>query len=149
MIRPLATLAAAVSVSLAVSVSFVGCTEAPDEPIPGMGGASAGQTSGPVEKKPLGEPVVNAGVTKAVTYEMSVPDMDCPYGCYPTVARTLSELPEVAQVRLADPEDAQDGVIEDKRVFVEVAEGFDLDAALAALEEARFPAEAKKVEGEG
>ena len=142
MIRPLACLAAA-----ALMLSFAGCTEAPDQPIPGMGGnAAAGQTSGPVEKKPLGEAVTNEGVAKVATYEVSVPDMDCPYGCYPTVAKTLSEMPSVAGVRLADPDDAQDGKIEDKRVFLDVGEGFDLDAAMAKLKEASFPATAEKVE---
>ena len=132
---------------VATVVLTVGCSEA-ETTVPSTGGTGeAADGSTETARKPLGEPVVNESVTKVSTYELSVPNMDCPYGCYPTVAKSLSELPDVAGVRLADPEDAQDGEIADRRVFVDVGEGFDLDAALAALEKKAYPATAKAVDG--
>ena len=127
----------------ALTIALSGCAgDADDAPL--AGGPSAGELE---PNPPLGEPIVNEGVEATATYEVSVPEMHCPYGCYPAVSETLAKLPGVAKVRLADEADAQDGEIEDRRVFVEAGEGFDIDAALSALEEERFPATAEKVDG--
>lgn len=65
--------------------------------------------------------------------EVAIPTMGCPYACFPTVKETLEKQPGVLAVDLADPEDAEDGVIEDRRVFVTAVEGFDVAQATRAL----------------
>ena len=124
--------------ALSAAALVAGCTD-PSVDTPTADAAPAAAETGQIETTPV-------SVTK--TYELSVPDMSCPYGCYPTVEKTLAGMDGVAGVRLADPEDPEDGTIEDRRVFVDVGEGFDLDAALAKLKEKSFPAEAKEA-GEG
>ena len=65
--------------------------------------------------------------------EMEVPTMECPYGCFPAVKKTLEQQPGVLAVELANPEDAEDGAIEDRRVFITAVEGFDVAGATLAL----------------
>lgn len=76
--------------------------------------------------------------TEPVMIEMGVPDMHCPYGCFPSVKETLEEQPGVLAVELADPKDAEDGSIEDRRVFVKAVKGFDPASTIVALTEAGF-----------
>lgn len=73
---------------------------------------------------------------------LNVPGMMCPYSCYPSVKETLVALPGVEAVQLAEqPEGTPEGTIANKVVELKVTEGFDLNAALAALKNANFDAE--------
>lgn len=73
-------------------------------------------------------------VSVPVAYEFEVPNMHCPYGCFPTVKKTLAAQPGVKDVLLADPDDAKDGSIEDRRVFVVLSDEGDFSAEAAAAE---------------
>ena len=72
---------------------------------------------------------------------LEVPGMMCPISCYPAVKETLASVPGVEGVQLAEqPEGTPDGTIAKRVVELKVGEGFDLNAALAALKEASYDA---------
>ncbi|MEZ6059310.1 MAG: hypothetical protein R3C19_03000 [Planctomycetaceae bacterium] len=118
-----------------LSLFFIGCgTES---------GVTVSQTS---QEQPVGvesgagaeiQPIAAAnsdGEYTPVTLE--VPTMECPFACYPTVKETLEEQPGVTSVELVPQK--EEGVIDDRRVIVNVSEGFSLDEAVAALSKAGF-----------
>jgi copper chaperone CopZ len=105
--------------------------------------APAGDTPAPA--KPDGDGTTATGKGAAVRFvadkKLEVPGMMCPYGCYPTVEKTLVAIPGVKGVQLAEqPAGTKEGEIALKVVEIKVAEGFDLSAALAALKKADFEA---------
>lgn len=67
---------------------------------------------------------------------LSVPEMHCPFACYPAVKKTLEEQPGVVAVDLA--EQKQEGVIDKREVHIKVAGGFDSDSAINSLTQAGF-----------
>ena len=112
------------SLALALlAVAFVGCSESPTVPTT--------TATPPVDTEPV---VFDSGET----VEMEIPGMHCPYGCYPTVESTLASQPGVESVRLVDPEDAEDGSIDDRRVLIVLNDKFNATAASTALAEAGF-----------
>ena len=76
--------------------------------------------------------------------EFGIPTMHCPLGCYPTVERTLAGLPGVEAVQLANPDDADDQKIDDRRVFVTLNNQFNATQAQNALADAGFKPEYAK-----
>lgn len=74
--------------------------------------------------------------TEKVT--LSVPDMHCAFGCYPTVKKTLESLDGVAGVELA--EQKSDDELDNRTVYVSHTSNFQLAKALKALKDAGFPA---------
>lgn len=105
-------------------------------------------TTPPAETAPTtppSNPGASTGSGSAVRFvadkKLQVPGMSCPYGCYPTVEKTLAKLPGVQGVQLAkQPEGTAEGDIALKVVELKLGEGFDLDAALAALKKVNFEA---------
>lgn len=87
---------------------------------------------------PIGTPTEPVLFTAAETVEMEIPGMHCPYGCYPTVEKTLAGIDGVKAVSLADPDDAKDGSIEDRRVFITLDDDFNATEAAEKLAEAGF-----------
>ncbi len=82
-----------------------------------------------------------AAVRFVADKKLQVPGMSCPYGCYPTVEKTLAKLPGVKGVQLAkQPEGTAEGDLALKVVELKLGEGFDLQAALAALKKVNFEA---------
>ncbi|MFO0939927.1 MAG: heavy metal-associated domain-containing protein [Pirellulales bacterium] len=82
-----------------------------------------------------------AAVRFVADKKLQVPGMSCPYGCYPTVEKTLASLPGVKGVQLAkQPEGTAEGDLTLKVVELKLGEGFDLQAALAALKKVNFEA---------
>lgn len=75
-----------------------------------------------------------AGTEKLVT--LSVPEMHCPFACYPSVKETLEEQPGVLEVDLA--EQKQEGVLDKREVNLKVAGNFDVDSAISSLSQAGF-----------
>lgn len=67
---------------------------------------------------------------------MNVPDMHCPFGCYPTIKKTLESDEAVEMVELA--EQKVEGTIDNPQVIINFTEGFNVDAAIAALKEKGF-----------
>jgi len=77
--------------------------------------------------------------TEAVpTYDvaLSVPKMNCPFACWPKVEKVLQEQPGVESVTLAPQED--ENIIDNPQVEIALKPGFDLQAALNALDAADF-----------
>lgn len=114
--------------------------EAPATPAP---------TTPPAEGAAPATPPTNPGASvesgAAVRFvadkKLQVPGMSCPYGCYPTVEKTLAGLPGVKGVQLAkQPEGTAEGDLALKVVELKLGEGFDLQAALAALKKVNFEA---------
>ncbi len=70
------------------------------------------------------------------TLVLHVPDMHCPFACYPAVKETLESDPNVAGVDLVAQK--EEGVIDDPSVVVTYGDGFDLDVAVAALAKRGF-----------
>lgn len=83
-----------------------------------------------------------AAVRFVADKSLSVPGMMCPYACYPAVREALASVPGVEGVQLAEqPADAAEGSIENKVVELKLAEGFEINAAVAALKAANYEAE--------
>ncbi|MEZ6134751.1 MAG: hypothetical protein R3C53_07570 [Pirellulaceae bacterium] len=83
-----------------------------------------------------------AAVRFVADKSVKVPGMQCPYSCYPAVKEALAAVPGVEAVQLAEqPEGTPEGSIENKVVELKLAEGFDADAAIAALKAASFDGE--------
>ena len=74
---------------------------------------------------------------------LSVPNMSCPYSCWPTVQETLAAQPGVEGVQLAEqPAGTPEGQITERVVELKLNGDFDLKAAIAALGAVDFKAEA-------
>ena len=72
----------------------------------------------------------------ATSLTMNVPEMHCPFACYPSVKKNLEERSDVVSVELAPQK--EEGVIDNRQVIVQVTDGFDADDAIALLETAGF-----------
>ncbi|HEV7282451.1 MAG TPA: hypothetical protein VGN57_19770 [Pirellulaceae bacterium] len=85
---------------------------------------------------PANVTTVAAIPTDAETLVVHVPEMMCPFACWPAVQKDLVAQPGVLDVELAPQKD--ENAIDNPKVFVRVAEGFDADAAVASLADAGF-----------
>lgn len=68
---------------------------------------------------------------------LEVPEMHCPFACYPKVKKTLEGIDGIAAVELV--EQAEEGVINDPRVVVTFDGEVNGDDAIAALDAVSFP----------
>ncbi len=118
---------------------------AADEKKPAEGAAPsepAAPTTPPAEgTDPKASTEGGAAVRFVADKKLEVPAMMCPYGCYPTVEKALAKVPGVKGVQLAkQPEGTPEGEIALKVVELQLSEGFDMNAAIAALKKASFDA---------
>lgn len=99
----------------------------------GDGGAAATSadrsTADPAPSSPAG-----GEAQRLVT--LNVPDMHCPFGCYPSVKKTLEQQPGVLAVDLAQQK--EEGVIDNPQVLVKFDEKFDRQSAIDSLAKAGF-----------
>jgi len=70
------------------------------------------------------------------TITIKVPDMHCPFYCYPKVEETLTDLGGIKKMELVDQK--KEDKIDDPRIILQFSEDFDWDTATKALEEAGF-----------
>lgn len=82
-------------------------------------------------------PITLVSFTSGDTATLAVPEMHCPFGCYPSVKETLEEIEGVELVELV-PQKEED-VIDDRRVTIRFNGDVDGTAAVAALDKAGFP----------
>jgi len=68
---------------------------------------------------------------------LAIPEMHCPFMCFPKAKETLEEIDGVASVELVEQE--EEGVINDRRVVVTFDGSVAADTAIAALEAVEFP----------
>lgn len=83
---------------------------------------------------PAATPVDAAAATELVS--LKVPEMHCPFACYPSVKSTLEGQTGVASVELV--EQKEDGVIDNPVVLIKASTDFDIDQAIAALAKSGF-----------
>ncbi|GIW98009.1 MAG: hypothetical protein KatS3mg111_1342 [Pirellulaceae bacterium] len=109
-----------------------------EEPATGEA-TEGGEASGSDEES------AQAGANRAArlvsTVRLEVPDMMCPYSCYPAVKKTLAKVPGVEEVELAkQPEGTPEGEIRKRVVELKVKDGFDISQAITALSKANYEA---------
>ena len=71
------------------------------------------------------------------TVNLAIPEMHCPFGCFPKAKDALEEVNGVASVELVEQE--EEGVINDRRVVVTFDGTVDGATAIAALDAAELP----------
>lgn len=152
---------------LVMVVGFVGCN-APEETIPAITPTSGAESDGTTTSGTTTSGSTTSGWTTSsgmtgssgVTFfeqeeteqavagrfvadkSLNVPDMACPYACWPHVQKTLAALPGVEGVQLAEqPEGTPEGTIAKKVVEIKVNAEFDAADALAVMKKESFPAE--------
>lgn len=107
------------------ALSLIGCVqEAPAPPAAQQTNNEAAIPATPV--------VFHAG--ESLT--MEVPEMHCPFACYPKVKETLAEQPGVESVELVEQKD--ENAIDDPRVVVKLNGDFDATNAIDALAKVGF-----------
>ncbi|MCO8122391.1 heavy-metal-associated domain-containing protein [Stieleria sp. TO1_6] len=67
---------------------------------------------------------------------LNVPEMHCPFACYPSVKKSLEQRDDVVAVELAPQK--EEGVIDNRQVIVTYREGFDPQQAIASLKSDGF-----------
>ncbi|MCC9600494.1 heavy-metal-associated domain-containing protein [Stieleria sp. JC731] len=72
----------------------------------------------------------------ATAVKLNVPDMHCPFACYPSVKKTLESREDVVSVELVPQK--EEGVIDTPQVIVSYKDGFVVDQAIAQLSEVGF-----------
>lgn len=77
---------------------------------------------------------VSTGEPAGKTLTLNVPGMHCEFACAPKVRQTLAAVPGVNDVATS---------VEDRTATIAIGDGFDLGTALAKLDEAGYPAEAR------
>ena len=80
--------------------------------------------------------IVPGAEIKTASLTMNVPEMHCPFACYPSVKKNLETRDDVMTVELAPQK--EEGVIDNPQVIVTYKEGFDSDKAIAMLESVGF-----------
>lgn len=105
-------------------------------------GIMIGIVSYPNQSKPTSDrsaatPATAAVMTEPGTLKIAVPTMHCKVACFPRVKTTLEGNDGVQSVELATQK--EEGVLDNRQVIVNYDNGFNLNAALAALVEEGFP----------
>ncbi|MEM0925595.1 MAG: heavy metal-associated domain-containing protein, partial [Planctomycetota bacterium] len=67
---------------------------------------------------------------------LNVPKMHCSHACYPNVKKSLEKQSDVVSVELAPQK--EEGVLDNRQIIMTYKEGYELDDALAVLENAGF-----------
>jgi len=107
-------------------VYLIGCTE--QTPATPVSETPAAQENAPT--------VIPASYKAGETLTFNVPDMHCPFACYPRVKKTLAEQEGVESVELV--EQKEEAVIDDPRVIVKLNGDFNAQTAVEALETVGF-----------
>ena len=68
--------------------------------------------------------------------KLNVPEMHCPFACYPSVKENLEKQDDVVSVELAPQK--EEGVIDNPQVIVTYRQGSDPTKMIAVLDEAGF-----------
>lgn len=79
---------------------------------------------------------VMVSFTAGESATLEVPEMSCPFACYPKVKETLESLDGITAVELVPQK--EEGVIDDRRVTISFGGNVDGAAAVAALSDAGF-----------
>lgn len=106
-------------------------------------GAPEGKTEAAAE--PSASTEKSALIRFVADKRINVPEMMCPYSCWPKVKETLAAQAGVEAVQLAEqPAGTAEGEIKERVVELKLNGEFDSDAAIAALAKVSFKAELAK-----
>ncbi len=97
----------------------------------------SGSTTGSVSAEIPGEAVLT-GISyhSGDTVTINVPEMHCPFYCYPKVEETLTDLGGIKEMKLVAQK--KEDKIDDPRIVISFSKDFDWDTAVKALEEVGF-----------
>lgn len=121
---------------LATAALLAGCADSATETVSTSGDAdntaamTAPETS--VDSSP-----VTVSFDSGETVNLAIPEMHCPFGCFPKAKDALEEVDGVASVELVEQE--KEGEINDRRVVVTFDGKVDAATAIAALDAAELP----------
>ena len=105
-----------------------------------LAGCSSSETSTTTSPPqiPVTNPPITANADVAVTQQVAlkIPDMHCPFNCWPNVQQTLAAEPGVGTLELAPQQ--KDDAIDNPVVYVGVGSDFNLEHAQAALAKVGF-----------
>ncbi|MEW4490061.1 heavy-metal-associated domain-containing protein [Thalassoglobus sp. JC818] len=117
------------SVAVAVATTVAGCTNSDQQAASDAPAATESMTE-------TATATDLAAFTSGDEVTLAVPEMHCPFACYPKVKETLEGIDGVSLVELVPQE--QEGVINDRRVVVKFDGDVSSDVATAALTDAGF-----------
>jgi len=126
----------AIAALAAVGIMIAIATLPGDQPGDESTAAASAETTTAGAKSPA-SPEVVAASAEGEALTLDVPKMHCEFACFPKVKETLENTEGVEVVELAPQKEA--GAIDNRQVIVTYKESFDVDNALAKLEEAGFP----------
>lgn len=93
-------------------------------------------TTEPADKTPTAVAASHEVMPEAGVLTLRVDDMHCPFACYPAVKKTLEGQGNVVAVEL--DKQKEEGAIDNPQVLIKYEPGFDLTAALEALDSKGF-----------
>ncbi|WP_339749990.1 hypothetical protein [uncultured Rubinisphaera sp.] len=110
--------------TLAALICCIGCSESTSPQ------TSTNETNAPAI------PTTPVKYESGQTLTVNVPDMHCPFACYPKVKQTIADQPGVESVELVEQED--ENAINDPRIIVKLNGEFDSTSAIDALSKVGF-----------
>lgn len=116
---------------LALAVAMViGCADSATSSVPGD---SAASNSADVI------PATPAAFHSGQTVQITVPEMHCPFACYPNVKETLKEQPGIDSETIELVEQKEEAVINDPRIIVKLNGDLNDQQVIKAIAETGFP----------
>lgn len=123
---------------LAMVALMVGCADvdtAPDAASKADSQATAPEVAATPDTDVDTAPVTTAFDAGAEA-TLAIPDMHCPFGCFPKAKDALEEVDGIASVELVPQK--EEGAIDDRRVVVKFDSSVSSDQAIAALDAVEF-----------
>ncbi len=121
-------------VLLAAAAVLIGCTQTAKDSV-----TSSETDSSETDSAATSDPTAAVDSAPIATsyaagdsVNLEVPEMHCPFGCFPKVKDALEEIDGIAGIELVKQE--EEGAINDRRVVVTFDGAVDSQAAIAALD---------------
>ncbi len=123
---------------LATAALLAGCADSATDTVSTSGDSEAAATAAVVASETdVDSSPVAVSFESGETASLAIPEMHCPFGCFPKAKDALEEVDGVASVELVEQE--EEGVINDRRVVVTFDGTVDSATAIAALDAAELP----------
>jgi|GEM_PF-1579593 len=122
---------------LATAALLAGCADSATETVSTSGDAATDSTAMAAPETEVDSSPVTVSFESGETVNLAIPEMHCPFGCFPKAKDALEGIDGVASVELVEQE--EEGVINDRRVVVTFDGNVDSTTAIAALDAAALP----------
>lgn len=123
---------------LLIGVLCVGCSPSDSSDSTETSAVPAGEnTSDNMASTTEAPDAITVSFNPGESATLAVPEMSCPFACYPKVKETLEGIDGITGVELVPQK--EDGVIDDRRVTLTFGGSVDGARAVAALDQAGFP----------